>query len=449
MAAFSAIGGLSLSMANLTRTLRAQQDAMDTVTRNVANISTPGYAREVPVVHVDAVGMVSDSGPVTRRNLLLDDEVRSRNQAAAGAAQERILADRVEGLLPIGNGSIADQIDTFFNSFSELAVNPNRESSRQNVLTQAERLAAQFRSTASRLNQESARTDTEIRNAVDEVNRLAGQVVVLNRQSRSLGLGKDGQVDAQRTHLLEQLSSYVDVSAIPGPEGALTVFLANGEPLILEDTAYPVQASFTSSEARILDHRGIDIGPNLSGGKLTALLAHRNEKLPDVLDGLNQLAEGLSSTVNATWNAGWDQSGATPTSALFTFTAGQQAGTLRLNSLTAGDVPAAAAGAAGGNGNALALSNLRNAAVVGTAVPSEAYAGLAARLGRDLANARDEEAFQQSLLEQARQVRDRVSAVSLDEEAAEMVRLQTAYEASARMMRTLDEMSETLINMLR
>jgi flagellar hook-associated protein 1 FlgK len=43
--------------------------------------------------------------------------------------------------------------------------------------------------------------------------------------------------------------------------------------------------------------------------------------------------------------------------------------------------------------------------------------------------------------------RDAVSGVSLDEEAANLIRFQRAYEAGARMMRVADELLETIINL--
>jgi flagellar hook-associated protein 1 FlgK len=70
-------------------------------------------------------------------------------------------------------------------------------------------------------------------------------------------------------------------------------------------------------------------------------------------------------------------------------------------------------------------------------------------VGRDIADARDSQDFQKQLLSQARERRAESSGVSLDQEAVRLIEYQRAYEATARLVSILDQLSQTTIDMIR
>ncbi len=76
----------------------------------------------------------------------------------------------------------------------------------------------------------------------------------------------------------------------------------------------------------------------------------------------------------------------------------------------------------------------------------DAYAGLVSGIGSDVSHATDLAANQQLLVDHLQQRRQSTSGVSLDQEAADMIRFQHAYQAAARVITTIDEMLDTLIN---
>ena len=55
----------------------------------------------------------------------------------------------------------------------------------------------------------------------------------------------------------------------------------------------------------------------------------------------------------------------------------------------------------------------------------------------------------EGILNQQKTVRERISGVSIDEETANMVRYQHAYEASAKILNTADQMFHTVIGLLK
>lgn len=103
----------------------------------------------------------------------------------------------------------------------------------------------------------------------------------------------------------------------------------------------------------------------------------------------------------------------------------------------------------GNNLNALLISQLAEASVtaLGGSTFMQNYNGLVARAGSVSAAASDSRAFDDSMLEAIRNKRESVSGVSLDEEAANMIRYQRSYEAGARLIRMTDELLQTILQL--
>jgi flagellar hook-associated protein 1 FlgK len=77
---------------------------------------------------------------------------------------------------------------------------------------------------------------------------------------------------------------------------------------------------------------------------------------------------------------------------------------------------------------------------------SDYYAGLVGKVGTASAQAQEMSSNQQLVVDQLTTRVSAVSGVSLDEEATDMVRFQHAYQMAARVITTMDEMLNTLIN---
>jgi flagellar hook-associated protein 1 FlgK len=132
--------------------------------------------------------------------------------------------------------------------------------------------------------------------------------------------------------------------------------------------------------------------------------------------------------------------------------AGAAAG-LQIASALAADsglVAASGTGAIGDNATARTLAALRDSKFAngGTATAVEAWAQLAYRIGTDLASARSANSAGEQVMQQLEQLRAQVSGVSMDEEAANLVRFQRAYEANARYFTTVNDLLDTLMGMV-
>lgn len=151
---------------------------------------------------------------------------------------------------------------------------------------------------------------------------------------------------------------------------------------------------------------------------------------------------------------GTDSSGLLASLGLNTFFSGDQAYTFTLNAWVLGHPEAIAAGriaadgsrAPGDNRNALALADLENApAGRGGLTFADSYRRLVGNLGLEEERAGQQAQFFQALVNQLTEMREAVSGVSLDEELANLIKYQRAYQAAARLINVTDELYQTIL----
>jgi flagellar hook-associated protein 1 FlgK len=195
--------------------------------------------------------------------------------------------------------------------------------------------------------------------------------------------------------------------------------------------------------------QGTDVTANLTAGKLAGLIKVRDQTIPSLLLDLDTLASGLSNALNAAHATGFDLSG-NPGGNLFAPPPLALSGAAAAMSVAISDptlIAASSDGSSGSNGNLDVLSAVRTQAVARGQNPTDFYAGLVFHVGSDVANSSAEAEAAGLILHQLENQRSAVSGVSLDEEAANLVRFQRAYEAAARVVATINDLTDIAINL--
>jgi len=478
-------------MSNLFSALRASADTMAvfeqqlTVSQNnVANASTPGYARQqltLEALPFDSAGGAQGgvkAGPVeTARDVYAEKAVQTQLSSLGQWEQQ------VSALTPLdssfdlsGQSGIPGALNQLFQSFSAWSASPTDTTARQAVLNAAQSVAQAFQQTGNTLAQASADAGSQLGSLTTQINTLAGQIRQFN-VDRTQGGGVDPSVDAGMYSALEQLSEIAPISTLQQPDGSMTVLLAGQTPLVVG--AFQYQISFDNTapvsstaaypsgppSARLLDASGNDITSQVTSGQLGGLLNVRNNLLPTLLGdtsqqgSLNQLAQTIADRVNTVLTSGNISDGPPPVTGvpLFTYdttnltTAAQ---TLAVDpTVTAGQLAAIAPGppeVSNGIPNELAdmASPQDPANMIGNASYMQYFGGLAATVGNALSTAQNNQSVQQNLVTQARNLRQQTSGVSLDSEAVTVLQFQRSYDAAAKMVTILDEMTQTVVNMI-
>lgn len=453
------MGGIFTSLISTSGALRAYGKDLSVIQNNVANVHTPGFVRQrlqlLPQnfnTKLELSGGLSTGALLSSRDAYIERAVWRQNTLLGRQSQSALDLGQIEPVFQIGEGAgIPGSLNDFFNSVSSWSVNPNDPVARQVVLDRASATARSFNAAANALGEAQSNADRDIRDTVDTINNLAGQIATINSERRTDRRKlEDPALDARIHATLEQLSQYVDFNAIEQKDGSFTVLFGGQRPLVQGDRQNVLSADFSSPSPAIVDENGADLTNQFSEGKLRGLLDTRNDKIPAYLGELNRLAETFADRVNEVLGGGVDANGSSPALDLFTYDSGPGAAfTLATTALTASELAAAEPGASGGNANVLRLGELATSEEIDGVSFQQFYGRLAAKAGRDLRDARDSADLQEQLVTQVRDLRDQTSAVSLDEEAARLVEAQRAYEANAQLFQVLNSLTDTLLGILR
>ena len=108
-------------------------------------------------------------------------------------------------------------------------------------------------------------------------------------------------------------------------------------------------------------------------------------------------------------------------------------------------------GGVGDNRNALIMADLANLKVManGTASINDSYSSLVSDVGTATKQAELSSLTQSRVLEQAASARESASGVNLDEEAANLIRYQQAYQAAAQLISVANELFDVVLNAVR
>src|ERR1700689_3204368 len=157
------MGSLSASLLSSTSALTAIESVFDTISNNVTNANTPGYAEQDPTMLADPfdpsqglAGGVSAGPLINTRSEYLEQGVRTQQTALGSATQTAGDLAQVQNLFSLtSDGGVANSLNSFFSSLSQLTVNPNDEPSRQAVITQAGDLAQSLNQSSAGITQVS------------------------------------------------------------------------------------------------------------------------------------------------------------------------------------------------------------------------------------------------------------------------------------------------------
>jgi flagellar hook-associated protein 1 FlgK len=317
----SDIFGISVSA------LQAFQTAISVTSNNVANASTPGYDRET--VNLTS-GIPQSNGSVSiGSGVVVSGISRSFSQAAANqlnTSQSTLgqltalqsYSTQIDNLFGTTIGGLSTSLQSFYSAFSDVANAPTSTASRQALLGKAQSLASSFQNASSELNGLNTDVNSRIGADVTQINSIATAISTLNKQI-VVGTAQDGgqapnELIDQRDQLVSNLSQLVGVSTTTDSNGALNVFVGNGQPLVLQGqtTALTTVANqFNASQLEISTSalNGNVISSNITSGDLGGLLAARNDVINPALNQLGQVATALSQTVNSQQSDGLDLNG--------------------------------------------------------------------------------------------------------------------------------------------
>jgi flagellar hook-associated protein 1 FlgK len=362
---------------------------------------------------------------------------RMRTETARGALADSSAAtlSQIEDVFPEPSDTgLTEQLNDYWNSWASVANDPGATAARTVLLQRATTVAATLNSMSTSLGNVAASTRLSLTNDVSTANSAASELATLNGQI-AVATGSNQNANAlldRRDVLLNQLSSLVGAVATIRPDGGADVSVA-GSSLVSGVTVSTLSANPDDSVA--VNGTSVPLG----GGSVAAAVTVLTTTLPSVQSRLDAVADALRTASNTAQAAGYDLSGAAGQPL---FSGSGAAGiTVALTNPTA-IAAASTSGAALDGNNALAAGGLGSAA--GSA--DKLYAALVSDTGASSALAKQQQATQQSVTAGVGALLTSVTGVSTDEEVTNMLTYQRGYQAASRVLTTLDDMLDTLIN---
>jgi flagellar hook-associated protein 1 FlgK len=356
----------------------------------------------------------------------------------------------IELLFPSDGTGLDSAINAFFNKIQSLTAAPTDRTQRVGVLMAGERLAASFRSISSNLAGAKQNLELGITQSVQEINRVAAEIAAVNAEvaaRQQIGQPASDALD-RRTLLMRQLSGLVNFSTVD-TENGLTLTTSDGAPLVVADRNYQLTiVRDPEGNSQIYSEDDLVTG-SITGGKLGGLLAVRDEQILKLGNDLDQLAFALANRVNEVNRNGFDLAGS-PGVNLFEV-GPSSSGAAQVLKLLISDPALIAASAeqnsAGDNTNLNALLAVASSPLVNGLSATEAYASTVFQLGFTIANTVENAEAGDLVVQQLDNQRNAISGVSLDEEAANLIQFQRAYQAAARVVNVTNELLDTVINL--
>jgi flagellar hook-associated protein 1 FlgK len=445
------------------RALSTQQLWLNTIGHNIANVNTPGYSRQRVLTNTTPpqelpVGMVGTGVTATSikniRDLFLTQQYRQENKALGNWTSLEKTLSQVEALFVEPNtDSLGDQLNKFWTSWSELANNPESVAARTALKEQTNLLTNNFHRIYNQMLDLQKSVDNDIQSTINEVNNMSVEIASINQQIASSELGgqKANDLRDRRDYLIDQLSQYVDINAAEQKNNTTTVYIGS---LAIVDGNQSFRlgtkkVSMGQMAASDIVWEGTTKSIKNLSGELKGLVETRDKILPQYMSALDDIASNLVSGVNALHQDGYGLDGSSGYNFFNAMYTG--AANITIDNIVGNDVNKIAAstgGEVGDNTNALAIADLKNAYVMsrGTATINEYYNSIVGQIGVESSKANNLKENYQILVEQLENARQSVQGVSLDEEMAQMIKYQHAFDAAARVITTMDQALDTVIN---
>lgn len=457
----------------------AAKAQMATTSHNISNANTEGFSRQrvqqradnaIPHGGKNMIGQGTNLARTERINdQYIEKQIRNASRDLSNLEEKDLALKQTEDIFnEMGGEGLNRLVARFFNEFRKLANEPDNEAVRQSVRESTQAMANDFKRLHTSVNDVRHHLDARVEGFTGEVNSIAEQVKDLNIKIKvqELSGAVANDLRDQRDLALKKLATYMDISTHTDKDGGINVDIKgigpmisgpNAEKLIVTRSAADAEGTPENSFAiRSTGNASNNITHALKGGKIGALLEVRDKTLSGILDRLDEMASTITNSVNAIHREGVTRYGTKGVDFFKTLPTKERAAEyMALSDSVAADANQIAAGALpdspGDNRIAVAISQLQNMRVMdnGNATIDAFYNGVVADVGVVAGRTRNSLIQQKDISMQLDKMREQIAGVSIDEETANLLQFQRAFDASAKVISVADQCLQTVLELRR
>lgn len=416
--------------------MMTQQGSISVTSHNISNVNTPGYTRQKVNVTTNRpysnpslnssmgpgqIGQGSKIESITRvRNTFSDFQYRSQTHNYQNSLTQSHYYTEIENAFnePSEIG-ISNSLDKFFNNWHELSKNSDSNSVKNIIIQQSKELTDKLNTTVKSLEDLKNLADKDIDSNISQINTLLSQIKNLDSQIKVIeATGKNANdLSDKRDALLDELSFKID--------------LKNNEDLLVDGEVTRGELDQAITDGRILS------------GEMQGLYDSK-ENIDSFITDLNDMTKTIATTVNDTLR---------PTLGIDFFVSKDgnpiDGSNITVNNDLLED-PSKLSLGENTSDLAIEVSKIKEMKFTiggkNDITITSFYGDTIERLGFDAQQAKRTSTNLESLLSSIDQGRISESGVSMDEEFANLIQFQRAYQANAKVVATLDQLLEVVVN---
>ncbi len=292
------------------------QRALSTAGHNIANAQTEGFSRQRVEVgtrppQLSGVGALGTGVKINNVERIHDEfvssEMRSNASIANSLQTNYDFTSQIDNMLADPNAGLAPTLQSFFAAINNISNDPSSQSARQVLIGEANALSERFSYLDSRFESLRKGTNETLKSHIKDVNNLAKAIADVNWKivlAREVTQGEPSDLLDQRERLLHQLSDKVVVRSNEQEDGALNVFIGNGQTLVIGKRHASLDLKANQHDPSQLEvvykNQGVDsiVTKFMKGGSIGGLLDFREYMLGGAQNELGRIAIGVAKTFN-------------------------------------------------------------------------------------------------------------------------------------------------------
>ena len=461
------------------RGMDASRQGIELVGHNLSNVSNPAYARQRLRLETSNT-LQSPTGPTGTgakvagieqlRSAILDTQITSERgimgylnekqktlqfgEIDLGQQIDRQASTPEAQTAALGVGGqfgLAEGLTDFFSAMQALSASPISTADRQVAALRGESLAEKFNSVMARMTKLQEDLNTSVSDQVTRASQLLRDLADLSvsvSASEQGGFGTANDLRDRRQDKVEQLATLFNITTSNSANGKFNLTLG-GVSLIADNTLSDNLTTIEDADGNLQVQTEGGVEFTLTSGSALGVIDARDGEIQTLMDGIDTLAATLVTKINELHTAGFALDGTTSGAEFFT---GTDAASFAMNQAFLVDpnlIQASADGAPGNNEVAKAMAELGATKLdeLGKLTFSENYNQAVATYGQSSANVGSQLLDQKAVITMLEQQRDSIGGVSIDEEVTNMLIFQRAFQASARMINTVDELIQTVLTL--
>lgn len=440
------------------QSLLQNQSAINTSAKNIANMNSDIYKRRQVVITESTLGFTGMNGGISHadtirvENQFIDSQLRYERQDLGKRESDQVILQQVEDVFGEPNDAgLSKVLTSFWNSWNALSTNPESLSARNEVRSQGQSLARTFQKMDTDFGNLQRNLREEYTAKVDDVNRMLNQMGELNRR---ILRQPSGDLLDQRDALINDISPMLELDVRENSNGTVTL-ATNGTLLISQGIVNNLSADVTwdssTSEYTLglkLENSQRTLTPQ--SGALSSLLERHNVTVKNVRNQLDGLAVNLAVRVNEMHKNGYNLDDVTDVNFFAEGITGAHDFNISTEIANNANLIASSseAGKPGEGGLATQIADLQYGQVMDGYSANEFYSHLVSDIGKQVQESDFLKTSQEKMVLNLKNQRDAISGVSLDEEMTRLIEFEQAYQAAAKIISTVSDITQTIINMV-